>query len=85
MNYISLSQAAGILGKTQDEVLYMVQDKRLRVVEVKDTELTYLADGRVEFNKPSEPKWQFELDEVLRAKKALEEGLDGQLQTLLEG
>lgn len=80
---LSLKQAADIIGKTTDEVLYMVQDKRLVAVECKDTELTYLADGRVEFNEPSTPEWQFELDEVLRAKKELEEGLDGQLQTLL--
>lgn len=81
---ITLTQAAEIIGKSEDEVLFMVQDERLPVVEYKDTELTYLADGRVEFNEPANPEWKFELDAVLKAKKELEEGLDGQLQVLLE-
>lgn len=82
---LTLSEAAAILGKTKDETLYMVQDGRLFATQSTDTELTYLADGRVEFNDPTELEWLFELDEVLRAKKELDQGLDGQIKQLLEG
>jgi hypothetical protein len=81
---ITIDQAADVLGKTVNEVMFLVQDKRLSVVQIEDKEIVYLADGRVEFNdEPSEPEWMFEFDEVLRVKKLLEESLDGQLKTLL--
>lgn len=82
---LTLTQASEVIGKTPDEVLYMVQDGRLAASNEPDNELVYLADGRVEFNEPSDPAWVFDFDEVLRAKKELDEGLDGQIRTLLEG
>lgn len=82
---ISLDQAAEVLGKTPDEVLFIVQDGRMQAIQTKDTEIKYLTDGRVEFNdEPAEPSWMFEFEEVLRVKKELEESLDGQLNLLLE-
>lgn len=81
---VSLQQAAEVLGKTPDEVLFLVQDGRMQANQSQDTEIKYLADGRVEFNEePANPEWIFEFDEVLRVKKELDESLDGELKTLL--
>lgn len=82
---LSLQQAAEILSKTPDEVLFIVQDGRMTAIQKEDTEIKYLADGRVEFNnEPAEPSWAFELQEVLRVKKELEEDLDGTLKLIME-
>jgi len=82
---LSLSQASQILGKSHDEVLFMVQEKRLKVIQLQDKEIKYLADGRVEFNdEQSDPSWVFDFDEVIRAKKELDEGLDGQIRSIME-
>jgi hypothetical protein len=82
---ISLQQAADVLGKTEDEVLFIVQDGRMQAIQKEDTEIKYLADGRIEFNdEVSQPAWMFDFNEVLRVKKELEESLDGQLKVLLE-
>jgi hypothetical protein len=65
---INTQQAADILRKTPDELLFIVQDGRLNSY-MEETETTI--------------DWVFELDEVLEVKKELDEGLDGQLRQIL--
>lgn len=65
---INKEQAADILRKTVDELLYIVQDGRL-------TSYTEETDTTID--------WVFELDEVLAVKKQLDEDLDGQLRQIL--
>lgn len=82
---LTLQQASDVLGKTPDEVLFVVQDKRLKAQIKKDAEITYLDDGRIEFNdKSSEPEWVFKFDDVIKFKKELDESLDGELKRILE-
>ena len=82
---LTLQQAADVLGKTPDEVLFIVQDKRLKAQTLRDTEIQYNEDGTIRFlDEPSEPEWQFKFDDVIEVKKELEEGLDGELKEILE-
>lgn len=82
---LSLEETSKILSISQDEVLFIVQDGRLPVQKTEDKELKYLADGRVEFTDQTVDKleWNFLLDDVLKVKQEIEEGVAGQLQTLL--
>lgn len=83
---ISLKQAADVLGKTPDEVLFIVQDGRLSAAPVPDPEISYNEDGTVKFSEKSgEPMWAFEFEDVLAVKKELDAGLDGTLRQILEG
>ena len=82
---LTLQQAADVLGKTPDEVLFIVQDKRLKAKTLHDTEIKYNEDGTIEFvDEPSEPEWQFKFEDVIELKKELEEDLDGTLKKILE-
>jgi hypothetical protein len=82
---ISLEQAADVLGKTTDEVLFIVQDGRLSAVPVPDPEISYNEDGTIKFAEESgEPMWSFDFEDVLAVKKELDEGLDGTLREILE-
>ena len=81
---VTTKQAADILGKSEDEVLFLVQDKRLNVSAVEDKEINYLPDGRIEFVAGrQDPVWMFEFNDVIQVKKEIEESLDGELQQLL--
>lgn len=66
---VSLSQAAKILGKSDDEVMFLVQQDRLQ---------SFIIEDEVNID------WEFELDNVLRLKSEIDEGLDGTLRRLLE-
>lgn len=83
---ISLDQAAAILGKTPNEVLFIVQDGRLEATTVADPEIKYLEDGRIEFvGERADPEFTFKFDDVIEFKKKLDEGLDGEIRQILEG
>ena len=83
---LSLQQAADVLGKTVDEVLFIVQDGRLSAIPVPDPEISYNEDGTVVFSEVSgEPAWSFKFEDVIAVKKDLDEGLDGTLRNILEG
>jgi len=86
---ISLEQAAQILGKTENEVLYVVQDRRLNACIKKDADMIFNEDGTVTFlnNVVGDKKvdWEFNLAEVLNFKRELDAGLDGTLKRILHG
>lgn len=83
---LNITQASDVLGKTPDEVLFMVQDGRLDAKFQQDAEIKYLDDGRIEFTGKGEstPEWIFDFDNVIKAKKELDESLDGELRDILE-
>jgi len=83
---LTLQNAADILGKTPDEVLFVVQDKRLNCKVLSDPEIQYNEDGTITFvGERSEPEYRFDFNEVIAFKKELDEGLDGTLRQILEG
>lgn len=82
---LTLQQSADILGKTPDEVLFIVQDKRLNCKILSDPEIQYNEDGTVTFvGEAGDPEYRFLIDDVLAFKKELDEGLDGTLREILE-
>ena len=85
---ITLSQAAAILNRSEDEVLFIANSEgRLPITLVSDQELTYNKDGTISFNDDVEhttPEWIFELEDVLAFKKDMDEGLVGTVEKLLE-
>ena len=85
---ITLSQAAAILNRSEDEVLFIANsEQRLPITLVSDQELTYNRDGTISFNDDVEhttPEWIFELEDVLAFKKDMDEGLVGTVEKLLE-
>jgi len=83
---LTLQNTADILGKTPDEVLFIVQDKRLNCKVLSDPEIQYNEDGTVTFvGDRSDPEYRFNFNDVITFKKELDEGLDGQLKSILEG
>jgi hypothetical protein len=84
---ISLEQAASILARTQDEVLYLSSvENKLVSFMVMDDDIIYNEDGTVSFQEGiRDPVWEFEIDEVLKLKKEMDEGLVGEVEGILEG
>lgn len=84
---ISLSQAAEILSRSEDEVLYIANnEQRLPITCIRDQEITYNEDGTIVFNEGVEhkdPEWVFELDDVLKFKQEMDQGLVGELEGYL--
>ena len=72
---IPISNAAGILSLTEDEVLMESQTcDQLTAHYVAPTDMLYNDDGTVQFvDGNPEPSWEFEIDEVLAFKLDLEE------------
>lgn len=83
---ISLKQAATILNKSEDEVLFIVQDGRLSSVIKKDDDMIFNEDGTVKFVETDDNSvdWEFDMDEVLVFKQELDASLDGTIQQILE-
>jgi hypothetical protein len=81
---LTLQQAADVIGKTPDEVLFIVQDGRLSCKVLTDPEIAYNEDGTITFvGERSDPEYRFDFNEVITFKKELDEGLDGTLRTIL--
>ena len=72
---ISISNAAGILSLTEDEVLMKSQTcDHLTAHYVTPTDMIYNDDGTVQFvDGNPDPSWEFEIDEVIAFKKEMEE------------
>ena len=84
---LTLQQAADVIGKTTDEVLFVVQDGRLPCKILADPEIEYNDDGTITFvgEKSNGVEYRFAFDDVLAFKKELDESLDGELRQILEG
>lgn len=82
---LNLEQTAQILGKTINEVLFVVQDKRLAAKIKKDADMIFNEDGTVQFIDTNDTSvdWEFDLNEVLEFKRDLDAGLDGTIKRLL--
>lgn len=82
---LTLQQAADVVGKTPDEILFIVQDGRLNCKILSDPEIQYNEDGTVTFvGERADPEYRFAFDEVIALKKELDEGLDGTIREILE-
>jgi len=83
---LTLQQAADVIGKTTDEVLFVVQDGRLPCKVLADPEIQYNDDGTITFvGERADPEYRFNFDDCIAFKKSLDEGLDGELRQILEG
>jgi hypothetical protein len=83
---LTLQQASDVIGKTPDEVLFVVQDGRLPCKILADPEIQYNDDGTVTFvGERADPEYRFNFDDCIAFKKSLDEGLDGELKQILEG
>jgi hypothetical protein len=83
---LTLQQAADVIGKTTDEVLFVVQDGRLACKVLADPEIQYNDDGTITFvGEKADPEYRFNFDDCIAFKKSLDEGLDGELRQILEG
>jgi hypothetical protein len=82
---ITLQQAADIINRSPDEILYIANiEKRIRANMEADDDMVYNEDGTVSFKEGiSEPTWWFDLNDVLSFKKEMDEGLVGQVENLL--
>jgi len=83
---ISVEQAAGILDRTEDEVLYIaLVEKRLHPHIKQDDDIIYNDDGTVSFVEGNrDPVWEFSLDEILKFKQEMEKELAGEIEDILE-
>lgn len=82
---LTLQQAADVVGKTPDEILFIVQDGRLNCKILSDPEIQYNDDGTVTFvGERADPEYRFDFNEVIALKKELDEGLDGTIREILE-
>jgi len=82
---LTLQQAADVIGKTPDEILFVVQDGRLNCKVLSDPEIQYNEDGTVTFvGERADPEYRFDFNDVITLKKELDEGLDGELREILE-
>lgn len=73
---INLEDAAQILSMTPDELMLESQGTDLlNPIFVPATDMTYLADGRVQFDESGNPDatWEFYMKEILEYKKSLQE------------
>ena len=82
---ISLDQAAAILNRSVDEVLYIANvENRLPVKSVIADDIFYNEDGTVKFAEELEdPKWAFDLNDVLEFKVKMEQELVGEVEDIL--
>jgi hypothetical protein len=83
---ISLEQAATILARTQDEVLYFsAVEHKIKQHMVMDDDIVYNEDGTVSFTEGNrDPVWEFDLDDVLNLKQDMDNGLCGEIESILE-
>jgi len=84
---ISLEQAAAILNRSTDEVLFIANNERRLNIGLKvENDMVRNDDGTVTFvdGAQTESEWTFNLNDVLEFKKQMDEGLVGQLEELLE-
>lgn len=84
---LTLQQAADVIGKTPDEILFVVQDGRLPCNILPDPEIEYNDDGTIRFvgEKSNGVEYRFQFDDCIAFKKELDESLDGELRQILEG
>jgi len=84
---LTLQQAADVIGKTPDEILFVVQDGRLPCKVLADPEIQYNDDGTIRFvgEKSDGVEYRFQFDDCIAFKKSLDESLDGELRQILEG
>lgn len=83
---LTLQQAADVIGKTPDEILFVVQDGRLACKVLADPEIQYNDDGTITFvGERADPEYRFNFDDCIAFKKSLDESLDGELRQILEG
>jgi len=82
---ITLQQAADILNRSEDEVLFIsLHENRLESHQKMDNDIVYNEDGTVRFVEGDrDPSWEFELEDVLTFKKEMEEGLVGEVEEIL--
>jgi len=82
---ITLQQAADILNRSEDEVLFIsLHENRLESHQKMDNDIVYNEDGTVRFVEGDrDPSWEFELEDVLSFKKEMEEGLVGEVEEIL--
>jgi hypothetical protein len=83
---ITLQQAADILNRTEDEVLFIsLHENRLESHQKMDNDIVYNEDGTVRFVEGDrDPSWEFNLEDVLSFKKEMEEGLVGEVEDILD-
>lgn len=83
---ITLDQAADILSRTREEVLYIANnEKRLPIEFEMDNDMVRNEDGTVSFVEGNEePQWHLQLEDVLAFKKQMDEGLVGEVEEILE-
>jgi hypothetical protein len=83
---ISLEQAAAILNRSVDEVLYIANvENRLAAKSIIADDISYNEDGTVKFAEELEdPKWAFDLNDVLEFKVKMEQELVGEVEGILE-
>lgn len=83
---ITLQQAADILNRSEDEVLFIsLHENRLESHQKMDNDIVYNEDGTVRFVEGDrDPSWEFNLDDVLSFKKEMEEGLVGEVEDILD-
>ena len=84
---ISLKQAAEILNRTTEEVLYIANNEKRLPIEIEmDNDMVRNEDGTVSFvDGNEEPQWHLQLEDVLAFKKQMDEGLVGEVEEILEG
>lgn len=82
---LTLAQASDVIGKTPDEVLFIVQDGRLPCKVLADPEIQYNEDGTITFvGSKADPEYRFQFEDVIAVKKELDEGLDGTIREILD-
>lgn len=85
---ISLEQAAAILNRSEQEVLYIANNEgRLPIAIKPENDMVRNEDGTVRFvdGDQSKQDWIFKLDDVLEFKQQMDEGLVGEVEGILEG
>lgn len=84
---ITVEQAAGILDRTEDEVLFIaLVEKRLNPSVKQDDDIIYNDDGTVSFTEGNrDPVWEFDINEVLAFKQVMDQELSGEVENILEG
>lgn len=83
---ITLEQAADILNRTREEVLYIANNEKRLPIEIEmDNDMVRNEDGTVSFIEGNEePQWHLQLEDVLAFKKQMDEGLVGEVERILE-
>jgi len=85
---ITLLQASDILSISLDHLLYIANNENRIPIQLEgDQEISYNEDGTIQFNEnveTTEPTWWFNLEDILKFKKEMDEGLTGELKRNLE-